>query len=262
MNEVKRIYYFSGTGNSLSIARDLQSSLGNIELLSIATLMRSPGRIAIEGEIIGFVFPVYFGRVPVVVEEFLERVDFGETDYLFAVTNGGGAFCRTHKILDNQLRGKGRSLAAGFTIRMPGVHPKVHKFIRKKDEEFFRDKQQRLEEVSQLIRRKEAHRLETNFGLFGILLSHVLFKSLYKMSKNHSLDSALWTNDSCRQCGTCRSVCPVQNIELEATGPRWLGKCLNCARCYHLCPHEAIEFGDDTMKRYRNPEIDREELLA
>jgi flavodoxin len=62
MVESTKIYYFSGTGNSLSIAKDLQSTLKNVELLSIAELMRRPGEIVIKGDVIGFVFPVYFGR--------------------------------------------------------------------------------------------------------------------------------------------------------------------------------------------------------
>ena len=98
MLESTKIYYFSGTGNSLSIAKDLTSTLKNVELLSIAELMRIPGEIVIQGDVIGFVFPVYFGRVPVFVEEFLERASFGNTNYIFAITNGGGAFCRTLKI--------------------------------------------------------------------------------------------------------------------------------------------------------------------
>jgi ferredoxin len=262
MSDATRIFYFSGTGNSLSIAKDLGSRLKNAELLSIATLMREPGKIVIEGDVIGFVFPVYFARVPVIVEEFLERVVFGSTNYIFAVTNGGGAFCRTLTIFDKRLRSKDKSLTAGFNIGMPGVHPKVHKFIRKTNEEFFTDKRQRIDEISKLVHGREPHRIETNFGTLGFLLSHVLFKKPYKESRKHSLDSALWTNESCQKCGTCQRICPVHNIELSGSGPTWLGKCANCIRCYHMCPNEAIELGDDSMKRYKNPNVELEELLA
>jgi ferredoxin len=263
MLESTKIYYFSGTGNSLSIAKDLQSTLKNVELLSIAELMRIPGEIVIQGDVIGFVFPVYFGRVPVFVEEFLERATFGNTNYIFAITNGGGAFCRTLKILNKQLLGKNTSLNAGFTIRMPGIHPKIHRFIKKTDEEFFNDKTKRINELSEIVLRKQDHRIETNLGILGFLLSHILiFKKLYNESRKHVLDSPFWINESCKQCGTCQKVCPVSNIELTRSGPTWLGKCVNCGRCYHLCPHEAIEFGDDSMKRYKNPDIELGELLS
>ena len=261
MSETTRIYYFSGTGNSLSIAKDLKTKLNNVKLLSITELMRSPGEIILEGDVIGFVFPVYFFRVPVIVEEFLERASFRNTNYIFAVTNGGGAFCRTLKIFEKQLKEKQEFLNAGFTIGMPGIHPKVHHMIKKTNEEYFSDKAKRINEISEIILNKKHHPAELNFGVIGFLFSHLLFMKPYKDSQKHILDSALWLNDSCKQCGTCQKVCPIGNIELTDSGPEWHGKCVNCCRCYHLCPNEAIELGNDSMKRYRNPHVKLEELL-
>lgn len=259
MPESTAIYYFSGTGNSLSIAKDLKSKLEDAKLFSISALMKTPDAIGISGDVIGFVFPVYFGRVPVIVEEFLERVEFRDTNYIFAIANGGGAFCRTLRIFDKKLNLRNASLNAGFTVRMPGVHPKVHKFIKKTDEEFFMDKAIRINDLSEKIRIKEDHPIETNMGLLGMFMSHIFFKKVYEDSLEHKLDQVFRVNDSCRQCGTCQQVCPVENIELTNAGPKWLGKCVNCIRCYHMCPNAAIEM-DDTMKRYKNPDVELCEL--
>ncbi|MCG8569346.1 MAG: EFR1 family ferrodoxin [Spirochaetes bacterium] len=261
MTESTKIYYFSGTGNSLAIAKNLQSKLKNVELISIPQLMKNPGDIIIEGDVIGFVFPVYFFRVPVVVEELIERTVFGKTTYIFAITNGGGAFCRTLKIFNTQLKGKKTSLNAGFTIGMPGNHPKVYDMIKKTSAEYFAEKNKRIDEISEIILSKKNHHIETNFGLLGFLLSHVLFKKTYNDSKKHLLDSAIRIKESCKQCGTCKKLCPANNIELTSSGPKWHGKCLNCARCFHLCPNEVIELGEDTMPRYINPEVELRELV-
>lgn len=261
MDESAQIYYFSGTGNSLSIAKDLGSLFKNIGPISIAALMRKSDEIKIEGDVIGFVFPVYFAGVPVFIEEFLERVVFGKINYLFAVTNGGGAFCRTLKIFNKLLERKNKTLNAGFTIGMPGVHPKVAHFIKKSDQEFFDEKTRRIKEISEIILQKKDHALEANLGLLGFLLSYIFFKPIYKESKKHNLDRPCWINGTCKQCGTCEKICPVANIKLGPSGPEWLGKCVNCARCYHFCPNEAIELGDDKMKRYRNPHVEVEELI-
>jgi len=261
MSEKTMIYYFSGTGNSLSIAKDLKIKLKNVKLMSISELMKSPDEIIIEGDTIGFVFPVYFFRVPVIVEEFLERASFRNAGYIFAITNGGGAFCRTLKIFEKQLQEKKLFLNAGFTVGMPGIHPKINQMIKKTNEKYFSDKAKRIHELSEIILSKKDHSVEVNFGAMGYLFSHLLFMKPYKDSQKHILDSALWLNDSCQQCGTCQKVCPVGNIELTNSGPQWHGKCVNCLRCYHMCPHEAIELGEDSMKRYRNPHVKLEELL-
>jgi len=49
------IFYFSGTGNSLSIARDIAERLGDSEIKKIKDPVYSSG----VSENIGLVFPVY-----------------------------------------------------------------------------------------------------------------------------------------------------------------------------------------------------------
>lgn len=262
MKKTTTIYYFSGTGNSLSIAKDLGKKLGKPQLISMIHLLKREKEIFISGDSIGFVFPVYFGRVPVLVEEFLKSACFGKINYLFAVTNGGGAFCRTLKIFDRLLQPKKVSLNSGFTLGMPGVHPKVNQFIKKSNEEFFAQKERRINEITPIIEQRIDQNLETNFGFIGFLLSHLLFLKPYRDSQKHLLGKAIWINDKCQSCGFCVKICPVNNISITEQGPLRQGKCINCARCYHFCPHEAIELGDDTMKRYRNPHIKLQELIG
>jgi len=63
-NKVTRLYYHTGTGNSLKIAKDIGSKLGDHELISIAMLLK--GNTVIDGDIGGFIFPIYFARPPVI----------------------------------------------------------------------------------------------------------------------------------------------------------------------------------------------------
>jgi flavodoxin len=51
------IYYFSGTGNSLAVAREIAKGLRG-QLLSIPAAVRK-GRVELKGECIGIVFPAY-----------------------------------------------------------------------------------------------------------------------------------------------------------------------------------------------------------
>lgn len=56
------IYYFSGTGNSLAVARDLAAKL-NARLIPITTVMDRES-IETDAERIGIVFPLYDFKPP------------------------------------------------------------------------------------------------------------------------------------------------------------------------------------------------------
>ncbi|MBP2655934.1 MAG: hypothetical protein H6Q73_3503 [Firmicutes bacterium] len=59
------IYYFTGTGNSLSIARTIAGKL-NANLASIVDYMKE--KRAIDDEVIGIVMPVYCMDIPKLVK--------------------------------------------------------------------------------------------------------------------------------------------------------------------------------------------------
>ena len=80
-----KIFYFTGTGNSLYVAQQLGG-----ELLSIPQVMKDD-RIEIQDEAVGIVCPIYAGDMPKMVHHFLERAKI-ETDYFFdrSTPNGTG----------------------------------------------------------------------------------------------------------------------------------------------------------------------------
>jgi hypothetical protein len=64
------IYYFTGTGNSLEVARDLGARLSAAKPLPIAAF-RERAQVTPEGQIIGLVFPVYDWNAPAIVANFV-----------------------------------------------------------------------------------------------------------------------------------------------------------------------------------------------
>ena len=57
-----RIYYFTGTGNSMRAARVIAQRLGDAEIVSMRA---DPGDYSAKNcEIVGFVFPVYHWTMP------------------------------------------------------------------------------------------------------------------------------------------------------------------------------------------------------
>ena len=77
-----KIFYFTGTGNSLAAAKRLDG-----ELVSIPQVMKE-GNFVFENEAIGIIFPLYCLNPPKMVREFLSRAEF-HTEYLFAVATYG-----------------------------------------------------------------------------------------------------------------------------------------------------------------------------
>ncbi len=258
------LYYHTGTGNTLKIAKDIGSKIGDNELISISKQLKGRDKVEIEGDVIGFIFPVYFARPPVYFQEFIEKVNFKNTKYVFAVANGGGLFGKTLKIFERTLKNKKIKLDAGFLISMPGNHPKIASMQKKTAEEHYQQEKVRVEEIAKIVENQAFHKIETNLGIIGTIFSYLAFRTPYNQSKKHMLDEVFWVDDKCNSCGICEQICPVDNIRLIDSSQRiiWGHKCVNCAACYHHCPQDAIQFGKEYMKKYSHPEIQLEEIMG
>ena len=98
------IYYFSGTGNSLVVAKDIKDRL-NGNLISIPTIIDQK-IIESFAEIVGIIFPVYYADIcgiPLIVERFIEKFSGKNQKYLFAVCTHKGAPGTTIENLKNRL---------------------------------------------------------------------------------------------------------------------------------------------------------------
>lgn len=81
------IFYFSATGNSLYVARELAKAVEGGEAVSIPSLMHS-GEYDFEADEIGFVMPLYGHMPPNMVQEFIGRAKL-KADYFFTVFTFG-----------------------------------------------------------------------------------------------------------------------------------------------------------------------------
>ena len=107
------IYYFTGTGNSLYIAREIARHLpGKTTLVPIPALMNRGGEITAPAGRVGFAFPVYAGGPPLMVAEFARRIDLSAAEQTFAVVTMGSAGDAAYWR---------RSLRSGGTVWMPGI---------------------------------------------------------------------------------------------------------------------------------------------
>ncbi len=81
------IFYFTGTGNTLSVARDIAERIDG-RLVPIVSVLGKE-KVQTTSEIIGFVFPLYHFEAPEILEKALTKIENLENKYIFAVATYG-----------------------------------------------------------------------------------------------------------------------------------------------------------------------------
>lgn len=250
------ILYFTGSGNSLAIAKKMAERLDDCQLLSVASIVKS-GTI-VEAEQIGLVFPVYMHRAPKIV---IKALSLLKTDYCYAIaTNGGGM-----GIVFKQVKGVGKKhgviLHAGFALRMPdnytpfGAPPEEEE-----QRELFTACDEKLQFIEECVQKSASH-FDNETSFFNKYIWPGPFYALgYAMIAR--MDSGYWVQESCGGCGICARVCPVENITIADGKPQWNGSCEQCFACVHWCPSSSVEFGKKTagVARYRHPDITLDDM--
>ena len=252
------ILYFSGTGNSLQVAKDMSNELGKVELCRLTSLLNKD-EIKVKSRILGIVFPVYYARLPLIVEELVRKLELSKDTYVFAVATYGGAPADVLGKLNNILQNEGRILNSGFLLHMPGNNIFAYNpSSLKKQNKIFESEKRKVKKISDIIRDRKDYKCESSKLVIDIIIDRVFIKATDKIMKNfHRRDEKFWINDNCSKCRLCEKICPVNNIEFNSDRPLWKHNCEQCAACIQYCPKEAIQWGKKTIKRkrYRNPNV-------
>jgi len=244
------IYWFSGTGNSRSIAEDLANSLGDTKLASIPLAIKNNLEPA---ERIGLVFPVYAFGLPLIVRRFLKRSSFAGAGYIYTVATMGGLAGSVHREARDLLKRQGADLAAGWSLAMPGNYPALsNPPPPEKQAGLFEKAKQRIAAIATKILRGATEIYEDTRLPLAWPLAFVRHMGIDKFPDS---DEKFNVGQSCKHCGVCAKVCPVENIRIVEGKPVWLHHCEQCMACLQWCPAQAIEFGSATVgkKRYHHP---------
>jgi ferredoxin len=284
------IYYFSGTGNSLAVARDIAEKL-NGRPVPIPTLMKSDA-IEPSSDKIGIVFPVYYGGLPNIISRFSENLSGLEGKYIFGVATFGDSPGWALKDLSKIIKDRGGDLAAGFGVRLPynylfpasfsikkmAVIVKLRILPDEKQKEMFDAWPEKLSEILEAVKSEKRGILETSGAAIFEFVGHTgIYKSLWlkiadyrehvKGSFRESIrfmDTGFHTGKECTSCGICSEICPVSGIKMTGGRPVWQHKCEQCFACIQWCPAKAIRFGDwpDDGKRYHHPDVKLSEMMG
>ena len=252
------IYYFSGTGNSLYIAKELAQKLGSTQLISIPHAMRRGELTTMER--VGFVFPLYYVGLSKIVLDFVNELNISRTTYTFTVitrgVNGmGGAI---HHLKD-LLRQKSGKLDAGFYVNMPQNYvPWLNVPNETKQQRLFQKAEPKIKKIVTVIENGQTH-----YEIEPFFFMRPLRNPPYLKAANHK-DRNFTVGETCNGCGICQKVCPVQNIALQEGKPQWRHQCQECLACLHFCPQKTIQFGQNTAckDRYHHPQITINDMIT
>jgi ferredoxin len=250
------IFYFTGTGNSLMVARAIAEGLEDSNVIHVSRTedfenIPTPERI-------GLIFPVYNGGPPLIVMNTLASLKKHKDSYIFSVATHAGGPDMVLSILRDELQKIGLELSAGFTLYAPnnyviGYRPPSKRSI----ESTLTRIDQIIPDIVHVVKNKETHLQASDFPS-GSYKGHDKF-----LSEVNYKDERFWITEDCTECGTCERVCPAQNIVVADGTVEWLHRCELCLACINWCPESVIRYGKETHSRghYTNPRVSVEDMI-
>jgi ferredoxin/flavodoxin len=250
-----RIYFFTGTGNSLKAAKDIAAALSECEITAVCKNMNA--EIPTGYERIGFVFPSYFGGLPDMAADFIRNANFTKESakYFFAVATHGGFARNTIAQTRNLFAEKGLRLDYGGKVMMNANYVALYDMSDFLLKLALKAYNKRINVVIQDIKN-----LKTNDGP-PMNKSHERIYVEY-IGAAHESDCNYNVSEACISCGICQNVCPAANIVLYNGRPTFQHQCQCCMACIQHCPQRAINYKNKTQKRkrYTHPDIGHAEI--
>ena len=248
------VFYFTGTGNSLYIAKHIEE-----HPISIPQVIHKEHQ-AYSADSIGIVAPVYGHEVPQMVKDFLKKNTF-RTDYFYMIlTYGnrhGGAAELAQKLC----------WECGIAVRYINVIQMVDNWLPSfdMDEQRTIDKhipEQLVPILTDLHAKKSAIAPVTDADR----AAHQQFLAGVSKLPADAWQHLIRVTDACIGCGICEKVCPSGSIRVvNGKAVHTPGNCQTCLACVHTCPQKAIGLAmpeKNPNARYRNEHVSLTEIIA
>ena len=232
------IFYFTGTGNSLFVARKIANATG-AKLISIPQAISEQKEYS--DDCIGFVYPQYAAGIPKMVRSFILNNSF-KADYIFAIDLY--AFIRANALGE----------IAGIIPINYGRYlktPNNFTFIFNPPED-----------PSLILTKTEKKLIQIVEDINSRKLRKVRFKKGVGNATKYFGESKFKISNACTKCKTCENVCPAHNVDINRKVV-FGNNCETCYSCADLCPSKAIYSNKKMQKhrQYRNPYISTEDII-
>jgi ferredoxin len=263
------IFYFSGTGNSLWVAKEL-AKFYNDKLISISEeLMRSDNDFSYSvssDEKIFFVSPIHSWGIDVLTFRFLKKINFVnyQKQPVFMVFTCGGNCGYAVKIVKRILRKKNIALTNSYSVQMPNNYILMKGFgtdPKEIETQKLANAPNRVKLIIDDISNSNNKNLYTQ-GNLSYLKTYLIYPLFRKQGIKRNL---FYAKNTCISCGLCVDICPTKTIFWEDKIPKWnKNTCVQCTACINRCPERAIEYGkiSETEGRYHHPDLSEKSDLT
>lgn len=248
-----KLVCFSPTGTTKAVLKSIARGINHakVELIDITKpIARELTLVTGNDELLIVAVPVYMGRVPSVLTDWLNSIKANNTPTVCVVVFGNRAFDDALLELKDMLVDCGCKPIAGAAFI--GEHS-----------------------FSSTEWPSSVGRPDKNDLQLAEMFGHKIDETLKSASSVNSIDNIkfpgnfpyggtknLWhldfiaINDNCKHCGICAAVCPVDAIEAKKSSIIDKDKCTLCCACIRNCPQNARTMKPgpmrDAAKRCKN----------
>ena len=243
------IVYFSATGNTEFIARELAKRLDD-ECVNILHRVKTNDHTPLYSEKPYIICaPVYVCEMPRFMAKYLKRQKFqGSKEVYFVFTSGG--YCGISGLLAKWMFQKKWKHFKGYAeVKLPRNYVANDSYPMLSIEEIesrIIGACNQLDDIVSVIASGGKLEASRKVQLWEILVTVPFTPVWYKLKLTAD---DFYVKDNCAGCGKCERLCPLNNIRLVDKKPVWGSHCTHCMACIGNCPVEAIEYGTITQQK-------------
>jgi ferredoxin len=234
--ESTKLVCFSPTGTTKSVVQRIASGMdpNTVEFIDITTpdARKQPLQTS-DNELLVIGVPVYMGRVPALLNEWLSAIQADNTPTVCVVVYGNRAYENALLELKDIVTKQGGIPIAGAAYigehsfsspEMPTAQGRPNEGDLNHAKEFGRKIREKLESASSVSQLASVD-VPGDYPYGGI--------------------TELWdvdfiaVNGQCVQCGVCAEVCPMGAVDPENSAMIDQKKCVTCCACIKKCPQNA-----------------------
>lgn len=242
------IFCFTGTGNSLYIAKRIAGITGE-PLVSLNDKIKQDDTQSIcAADRLVFVVPTYGWRIPRVVERWMQETQFTGADKAWFVMSCGGEIGNAEKYNRRLCSQKELTYMGTAQIIMPENYLAMFNVPEAAEAKRIIDKAgPAIDSAARVIADGHAFPAPRN-NLYDRFMSGTVNPIFYRFFVKAG---AFYADGRCTGCGICAELCPLNNVRLRDGKPVWGKNCTHCMACICRCPASAIEYGKKSVGKPR-----------